>query len=241
MEIGGGTPLLARWTTDWDCGYETSFWAVIKDDEYDISKLKAKRRYEITKGRRNFEVRRIEAKDYGEDIWNVAVEAFSAYPEAYRPVLHHDSFVDGLMSWKDDNVYGAFRKEDGAMCGYAMLEVHDSYIAFSVQKTKPENERDGINAALVDGILSDLVAELAGGKYILDGFRPVNHQTAFQDYLEKYFDFRKAYCKLHIAYNPKIRWTMPILWKLRNVIKKHDGHLAHQINAVLQMEAISRE
>lgn len=240
-KLRGGYVAFARYTTDFDCKEETSFWAVIKDDEYDISKLKAKRRYEITKGRRNFEVRRIEAKKYAEDIWNVADEAFAAYPKAYRPTLHHDNFIKDVMSWQNDNVYGAFQRTDHKMCGYAKLEVHDSYIGFSVQKTIPDSEQDGVNAALVDGILLDLADELADGKYILDGFRPVNHRTNFQDYLEKYFGFRKAYCKLDIVYNPKIRWAIPILWKLRNVIQKYDGRFVHKINAVLRMEAISRE
>ncbi len=47
---GRGRPLLARWVTDFDCGYETNWWYVIKDTPFDIDALKAKRRYEITKG-----------------------------------------------------------------------------------------------------------------------------------------------------------------------------------------------
>ena len=45
---GGGVPLLARWTEDFDCGYETEWWYVIKDTPLDLSKLKKKRRYDIT-------------------------------------------------------------------------------------------------------------------------------------------------------------------------------------------------
>ena len=39
----GKTPLLARWTTNFDCGYETNWWYVIKDTPFDINVLKAKR------------------------------------------------------------------------------------------------------------------------------------------------------------------------------------------------------
>lgn len=42
-KMGGGTPLLARWTTDFDCGYETNWWYVIKDIPFNISELKAKK------------------------------------------------------------------------------------------------------------------------------------------------------------------------------------------------------
>ena len=42
-----GHPLLARWTTEFDCGCETEWWYVVKDTPFDIGSLKAKRRYEI--------------------------------------------------------------------------------------------------------------------------------------------------------------------------------------------------
>ena len=35
----GGAPVLARWTSDWDCGYETEWWYVIKDEPFDITAL----------------------------------------------------------------------------------------------------------------------------------------------------------------------------------------------------------
>lgn len=66
-KIKGGTPLLARWTTDFDCSYETNWWYVIKDTPFNISELKAKRRYEINKGIKNFEVKQIDPCEFKED------------------------------------------------------------------------------------------------------------------------------------------------------------------------------
>ncbi len=45
-------PYFARWTTDFDCGYETEWWYCIKDTPFDISKLNSKKRYEINKGKK---------------------------------------------------------------------------------------------------------------------------------------------------------------------------------------------
>ena len=67
-KIPGGSPLLARWTTDFDCGYETNWWYVIKESPFDISTLKAKRRYEINKGIKNFRVVEINPFEYKEDL-----------------------------------------------------------------------------------------------------------------------------------------------------------------------------
>ena len=49
--------MLARWTTNFDCGYETEWWYCIKDTPFEPEKLSSKRRYEITKAERNFEVK----------------------------------------------------------------------------------------------------------------------------------------------------------------------------------------
>ena len=113
-----GTPLLARWTTDFDCGYETNWWYVIKDKPFDIGALKAKRRYEINKGIKNFDVKIIDPCEYKEELYLVQVAAFSVYPAKYRPTIDKKglqreltggtdlmylalSFKKKQMSWRD--------------------------------------------------------------------------------------------------------------------------------------------
>lgn len=62
-----------------------------------------------------------------------------------------------------------------------------------------------------------------------------------QDYLEKYFSFRKAYCKIHIEYNPRIKWILRLLFPFRKIMKKFDFvGFVHQINSVLKMEELKR-
>ena len=55
---------MSRWTSNFDCGIETKWWYIIKDDIYDISALKSKRRYEINKGKKNFSVEIINPKNF---------------------------------------------------------------------------------------------------------------------------------------------------------------------------------
>ena len=51
----------------------------------------------------------------------------------------------------------------------------------------PETEKLGINGAIVARILEDYTEKGQFSKYICDGARSIQHETAFQDYLEKYF------------------------------------------------------
>ena len=241
-DVHGGTPLLARWINDWDCGYETNWWYVIKDEPFDLSRLKAKRRYEINKGIKSFDVKRIQPKDYMEEIYSVQVAAFADYPEKYRPKVGHDAFLKSLAGWDEGIVYGAFCRESGELAGYALLYPNgDFWLEFSVLKTKPSFEKQGVNAAIVAKILESNRHFLEECGVICDGARSINHETHFQDYLEKYFGFRRAYCKLRILYNPKIAWLIKILYPLRKMLLKFDwSGMLHQVNAVLKMEAIVR-
>lgn len=66
-----GGPLLARWTTDFDCGHETNWWYVIKDTPFDLSAIKANYRYKINKGCKAFDCRRINPIEHVEALYKV--------------------------------------------------------------------------------------------------------------------------------------------------------------------------
>ena len=147
-----------------------------------------------------------------------------------------------MLYWDSFVCIGAFDRESGILCGYSLLSKQsETYVDFKVMRTNPECEKNGINAALVEGILRYFDKFLINGGYICDGARSINHETAFQDYLEKYFGFRKAYCKLHIEYNPKLKWVIRLTYPIRKLLMKMDGvGVLHSLNAVLRMEEICR-
>lgn len=241
-DLDGG-PILARWTTNFDCEEETNWWYVIKDNPFDLSALKSKRRYEINRGNKFFEVKIIDARKHKEELYECQVQAFSAYPKKYRPTVNHDEFVSSIDGWTEFIVYGAFDRENGKLCGYSLLKKSsDKHINFMVQKTIPASEKMGVNFALVHAILTTQDEFLRDGGYICDGARSINHETNFQDFLEKYFEFRKAYCTLHVVYKPKIRFIVKCLYPFRKLLKLFDRiGFVHKINGILKMENIVRD
>lgn len=247
--VNGQKPLLASWTTDWDCGWDTGWWYVIKDTPFDISALNTKRRYEITKGMRFFDVREINPLDYVDAIFLVLDEAFSAYPAKYRPVLKKEAFLKDAENWsaliqaRKMRFFGAFFKESNELCGYSFISLSEKCIGFDVQKTRPKFEKYNVNAALVYKVLDSIANEIACGRYFFDGSRAINHETRFQDYLEKYFGFRKAYCKLNVAYPSHVKFAVKFLYPLRrafSLLGKVNGKF-HMLSSVLKMEEIARK
>lgn len=196
-----GKVFLARWTSNFDCKDNTDWWYCIKDTPFEIEKLNSKRRYEVRKGEKNFITKKIDPREYKEDLFAVQKAAFSAYPLSYRPNITRDNFnKDFEDKWSCCAVFGAFDREKGRLAGYALLRKEEKYISFDVQKTDPEYEKMGVNAALVKGILDYYNDDLGAGLYICDGARNIMHETKFQEYLEKYFMFRRAYCHLNLKY-----------------------------------------
>lgn len=237
-KIGGGIPLFARWTSDFDCEQETDWWYVIKDTPFDINVLKAKRRYEINKGKKNFNVKIINPTDYIDKLYEITVAAYSQWPEKYRPQVNESDFKEEVKRWKCI-VFGAFDMKNDFLNGYALLTETKHHSEFQVLRVRPEAERKGVNAAMVAGILEYYNDRLGKAFYINDGSRSIRHETAFQDYLEKYFGFRKAYCKLNIKYRFPFGFCIKILYPFRNKINK-GSRLGSLISGVLQMEEIQR-
>jgi len=235
-------PFLARWTSSFDCGYETEWWYCIKDNAFDISAVNAKKRYEINKGIKNFEVRKISPTKSIHEVFEVLQKAYSAYPEKYRPKADFEELKTEVEKWEKDFVFGAFERETGKLCGYAVLIKNGRHIMFSVQKTDPAKEKNGINAALVYGILEAFKDDINNGCYIVDGERNLVHETNFQNYLEKYFQFRKAYCNLNMAYKPIFGCIVKVIYPFRKLLSCLDSvNIFHQISSILKMEEISRK
>lgn len=238
-------PLLARWTTNFDCKEETNWWYVIKDTPFDVSELKAKRRYEINKGLKNFDVKIVDPLLYEKELCNVHEAALEGYPLKYRPRFDENVFRKTIREeWHDKMIYAGFEKETGKMCGYALLSMHESYISFNVLKTVPQYEKHAINAAIVHKILTDTDGLFARKQlfYICDGERNISHETGFQDYLEKYFGFRKAYCVLHVSYRPLVSFAVTLLYPFRRWLRFLDKNgFVHNIISVLHMEELKRE
>ncbi len=237
--------VLARWTSDWDCGYETEWWYTILDTPFDINKVNAKRRYEIKKGNKFFDAKVFCAYDIKEEYYAVDVAAYSVYPEKYRPSVNKEDLYNRLQKnvfEKEKVFYGAFSKETGELCGYVLAFVYESHVYLSKLRVIPKYEKMGINAFLINFVIEQYNEKISKHFYICDGERNISHETAFQDYLEKYFGFRKAYCKLNVEYRPLIKFIIPICYKFKRILRKLDGiGVIHMINSVLKMEEVKRK
>ena len=168
-------------------------------------------------------------------------ESLEGYADNYKPNISHDEFIKWISAIQNHKFYAAYNIESQMMEGIALLSNGEEMRNFSALKTVPSAEKKGINAALVYGMLQDNNEFLENGGYICDGARNIFHQTNFQDYLEKYFTFRKAYCILNVRYRWGFGFIIKVLYCFKNTLMKYDSKsIIHKINSILKLEEIRR-
>lgn len=214
------------------------------DKPFDISLIKAKKRYYIKKGIEAFEIKPINPEQYFDELYHITDLALQTYDDYMRPQSKKEFVAEIEAANSQWKFFGAFDREDEQIQGYIKVREYGEYVDFMSMKVNPSYERKQINAALVNGLCDFYKDKLAENYYICDGMRAVNHKTNFQEYLEKNFTFRKAYCRLNIAYRPSLRVLIKIMFPFRKCINKvqwkYARRIVRKLVTLLEYEMLAR-
>lgn len=229
--------MLIRYTTDFDCKEQTRFWYIVKDGPYDFNELGAKYKNNVNRSLKRTEVKQINPLNYIDELWVVEQAAYAHYKNADNAQTK-EQFIEGLKKTsKTHEWWAAFSKKDGTIAGWMMCSNNGTWTETCRAKYHPE--RQGWNRpsdALHHAVLTHYLNEL-GQERIVSGTRNVNHKTHVQEYKENNWKFRKAYCHLHVIYNPKILWIIKLIYPFRRLLKLFDFiTLVHQVNALMTLE-----
>ena len=241
-KIDGKKPLLARWTTDFDCEENTGWWYVVKEAPFNIEEFSSKRRKNIRQSLKKCYVTQIDPLEYCDDLYCVYKAAFLKYKEADNE-LTIEEFRDKCKKDKKKKVeyWGGFSAEKKLLIGYMTVESHIEYVETCVAKYHPDYLKDRVSDAIHFTVLQYYLNDKEK-KYVSSGTRNVNHITNAQKYKIDNFGFRCVYCKLHMEYNSIIKPIVNLLYPFRKVIKKVDSNvMIHQIISILTMEEIARQ
>lgn len=239
--------ILARWTTCFDNEKNSEWWYLIKDTPYDKEQLKSKDKYEINKGIKNFYVEIINPISFLNELYEIFVTANNGYSKLSKTTITRDEFFKKI---DENNIYiGAFERETKKLCAYSVCSIKTDVkkikkvMDLSIIKSLPSKKSKGVNAALMDYICNEYINKKKVN-YICDGERSIRHITNFQNYLIKYFGFRKAYSKLNIEYNCIIKMIVKTLYPFRHFLKllstKFDNRYIYNIYCILYQEEIKR-
>lgn len=238
---------MARWVDHFDCGTPTEWWYCLKETYSPLEELSSKQRNRIKKGLANCTVTlmpRHEAATYAEVVYQIAKDSFSDYPKQYRPAIHKEDYVRWLSNLPENqDIWLCQLNETGEYIGYAMFEEIDGYVSSQHVKVPTIHLTTQANAAIAYTTQEYyLHTRPTKCDFVLDGERPIKHQTNYQDFLIHKVNFRYAYCHLHIAYAPYIQPIIKILYPFRKIWKYLGkcNKLFYNIYCVLNMEEIHR-
>ena len=240
-QMGGGTPLLARWTTDWDCGFETNWWYCIRDGKFSLEELSPSSRKHIRQALKHNSVIRAKIEDsLYDDLYRVYSEATSHY-ELADNIQEKESFVSGLITReKYVDLFLAYNLEN-ELLAYMTVRPEDGWVEIETAKFGDKALKAQSSNALYYTLLDYYLNEKKV-QYVSSGSRSINHQTGTQEYKERVFGYRKAYCHLHIKYRPSVALLVKLVYPFRHVLQKHDSNTRiHQLNSVLKMEEMVRK
>ena len=239
-KLRGGTPLLARWTTDWDCGFETNWWYCIRDGKFSLEELSPSSRKHIRQALKHNSVIRAKIEEpLFDELYRLYSEATSHY-ELADNIQDKENFISGLIAReKFVDLFLAYNLEN-ELLAYMTVRPEDGWVEIETAKFGDKALKAQSSNALYYTLLDYYLNEKKV-RYVSSGSRSINHQTGTQEYKERVFGYRKAYCCLHVKYRPSVVLLVKLAFPLRSILIKFDKHtIIHQLNAVLKMEEIVR-
>lgn len=231
---------LLRWTSDFDNLSETEFWYVIKDNQVSLDELSKNTRNQVRKALKYCRVEKTCAEYIAAAGYSVHKKAFEGYINS-NSTLNQDSFSSYAAGKANDpswEFWGVWN-QDGNLIAYSQNKIRGNVCTYSTVDIDPQYRKLYPGYALFFTMSAYYLNE-KNFRYVNDGSRSISHNTNIQQFLIRKLKFRKAYCRLHVAYTLKIHILIILLYPLRELIRKIDSNLTRQLSILLKQEEIRR-
>ena len=224
--------VMVRNSYDFDCGKETSFWYVIKDNFGGMEELSSKMRNQVKKCFKTMRVKRISARELIDKGYPVLVEASRNY-KTKSALPTKDDFRLRIENGEENEYWGCYDIESGSLVAYSMNSVTLESCEYRTLKAVPAYQKLYAFYGLVYEMNRYYLSE-RNLQYVNDGGRTITNHSNIQPFLIEKFNFRKAYCHLSVYYVWWLKLAVTILYPLRREIKNR------RIQSLLNLEAMAR-
>ena len=234
--------LLARWISNWDKGDESSWWFCVKTAYQGSGEFTSKTRNQCRKGLSNLLVKIVGPEVIRDRGYRVYAGAFEHYRNTYVPLMTEEQFrkhVNFSEDWGGIEYWGIFRRDNNELVGYSRNIVDEGTCEMVTTKFDPAYLKLRPSEALMHSMIEHYFG-LEGFRYINDGARSIGHQSNIQDFLIRKFNFRKAYCDLHIVYAPHCRILVEALFPFRKFFLSSPIRSLRKLGVLLKQEELRR-
>jgi len=227
----------ARWTSNFDSKKESEFWYVIQDVPMYMEDYSKNTRSKIRRGLKKCSVELINSKRILEDGFECYNAAFINYNTHLKSKTREEFLIEISELEGDWEFWAIFHENE--MIGYSQNKIIDNYCDYSTIKFHPNYLKLYPSYALFYTMNKYYLNE-KNFKYVNDGARSISHDTNIQEFLIQKFQFRKAYCQLHVKYSPKIKFILNIIYPFRFLISVIKLKVFKKMQVILIQEKIRR-
>lgn len=207
---------LVRNTYDFDCGEETGFWNVVKDTFGGMEELSSKMRNQVRRSMANYEFRRMTCEELLAEGYLVHKAAAEGY-KVKSTVPTEEEFRSDVINGPENEYWGAFDKADGHLAAFAKNIVYEHMCDYSVMKANPDELSHYPYYGLIY-TMNEYYLKECRLKYVNDGARSITEHSNIQPFLIQKFNFRKAYCRINIVYQPWLAMAVKVLFPFRKYV-----------------------
>lgn len=229
--------MFVRNTYDFDCKEKTSFWYVIKDSFGGIEELSSKKRNQVRKSLKTYDVRKVSA----EEILSVGLPIYQEACESYRIETHvvtAEEFENRILACEQkgySDYWVVYHKDSSEAVALAINTRYEDCCEYNSMKCKPSVMHNSTYPyyGLIYEMNRYYLDELKF-RYVNDGARSITEHSNIQPFLIDTFHFRKAYCRLQIVYKWWMKIIVDMLFPLRSIMP------ILPVKAILRMEEMAR-
>lgn len=230
----------ARWTSDFDSNQHSEFWYVICDKKMQFEDYSRNTRSKIKRANKRLYVKQLSKEYILNNAYDIYKKAFSRY-EATSSPKSKKHFKNTLLKLEGKwEFWGVFLKETDKLVGYSQNKIIKDYCDYSTIKFDPEFLKI-YSSYILYFEMNQYYLNQNSFRYVNIGARSLLHKTNTQEYLIEKFNFRKAYCVLHLEYRSLLKIIVSILYRFKPVFKFFKWNfIINKIYALLLQEEIKR-
>lgn len=238
--LNSSNAFFIRWDSDFDTVHSGAWWHVIKDKFEPLEELSKKVRYMLRKGTDRYLVKKIEKREVLELGYSVYVSAYSRY-NTHEPMFNKDEFLSAIESLpRVTEFFGVFDRESGELVAFSENYIENEVCFYVTMWCTPESMKKFSSYVLFHEMEKHYLYTL-NFKYVSDGTRSINHDTNIHNFLISKFNFRKAYSRLNVCYQPWLLILVKFLFPFRKFIGLINNRNFKRITILLTQEAIRRQ
>ncbi|WP_151943809.1 hypothetical protein [Aliarcobacter butzleri] len=218
---------------------KSDFWYIIKDSFGGLDELSSKMRNQVKKGKKSYYTKIIDKNFMFEYSYIIYKESSMMYDtfENIMDELEYNNYMKCLKGEYD--FWGVFEKDTDNFVAYSQNFIYDGTCFYEEIFSIPESLKKYSSYVLFYD-MNEYYLKEKSFKYVHDGSRSLSHYTDIHEFLEKKFNFRKAFAKMEIVYRKDIKVLVKILYPFKNIIKKINLDIFRKVSVLLKHEEIRR-